>query len=113
MFFSTNSGTGLSKNGTNFSFTGIGLSILRNKISINGVAAPNELSFMQMAQARGATVWSTPWTPPTNYKTTNDPDSGFFAASPANYQGYASYLANYIVQTRSCRREPVRHFHSE
>ncbi len=52
MFFTTNSGTGLSKNGTNFSYNGIGLSILRNKIAITGNAAANELSFMQMAQAR-------------------------------------------------------------
>ncbi|HTV40441.1 MAG TPA: hypothetical protein VMF08_07700 [Candidatus Sulfotelmatobacter sp.] len=101
MFFGTSSGTGLSQNGTNFSFTGIGLSLLRNQIGINGTAAPNELALMQMAQARGAIVWSTPWTPPTIYKTTNDPDSGYFAASPANYQGYASFLANYAVQTKS------------
>ncbi|MGD0656406.1 MAG: hypothetical protein ABSA16_18895, partial [Thermoguttaceae bacterium] len=69
MFFSTNNGTAVSKNGTNFSFTGIGLSLLRNRIvpaaTDASVDVPSTVEFdiMQMAQARGARVWSSPWTP--------------------------------------------------
>ncbi|MGA2281389.1 MAG: hypothetical protein ABSG80_13925 [Verrucomicrobiota bacterium] len=81
--------------------TGIGLSLLRNRIQPTGTASASERGLMQMAQARGARVWSTPWSPPTIYKTTNSLNAGFFAASAANYQGYASQLASYVVQTKN------------
>ncbi|MGA3283719.1 MAG: hypothetical protein ABSD57_04585 [Verrucomicrobiota bacterium] len=81
--------------------TGIGLSLLRNRILPTGTASASELGLMQMAQARGAKVWSAPWSPPTIYKTTNSLNAGFFAASAANYQGYANQLASYVVQTKN------------
>ena len=81
LFFSTN--------------TGIGLSLLRTAISPAGTTT--ETSIAQQAQARGARVWGTPWTPPTVYKTTNalgvvSGNGGWFLSSPANYQGYAAIL---------------------
>ncbi|HXR04011.1 MAG TPA: carbohydrate binding domain-containing protein [Verrucomicrobiae bacterium] len=96
MFFSTNSGIGTSVDGTtNFAFNGIGLSLLRNRIAPDGTTW--ETSIMKMAQARGARVWSTPWSPPAIYKNTNSVNGGSFVSSPANYQGYANQLADYVA----------------
>ena len=116
MFFSTNSGTGVSFDGkTNFSFNGAGLSLLRNHIayasSTSASATPStaETSIMQYAQARGARIWSTPWTPAAGFKSTNDIyDSNHATGGGVNggsYNGsgdnstnlsYASQLANYV-----------------
>jgi O-glycosyl hydrolase len=101
MFFSTN--------------TGIGLSLLRNHIvyagstSSNATPSTGEISIMQQAQARGATVWSTPWTPAAGFKSTNDIydgdqatdgglDGGSYLGAGNNITNlnYASQLANYV-----------------
>src|SRR5579871_2304448 len=81
MFFSTNNGTCTSLDRTiGFAFNGIGLSLLRNHIAYASSTAASampstaEVSIMQMAQARGARVWSTPWTPPSGFKSNNGPD---------------------------------------
>jgi glucuronoarabinoxylan endo-1,4-beta-xylanase len=102
MYFSTNSGTGLSQNGTNFSFTGIGLSLLRNQIQpapANGIAyaSSSELGLMRMAQALGVRIWSTPWSPPTQFKSNGNEDGGGYVESPANNQAYANQLAGYVA----------------
>ena len=99
MFFSTNSGTGTSLDGqTNFSFNGIGLSLLRNHIKTNAITS-DETSIMQMAQARGARVWSTPWSPPPQFKSNNNVNGGNFLS--ANNQAYASLLATYVVNMKN------------
>ena len=85
MFFSTN--------------IGIGLSLLRNRIAPGGTTA--ETNIMQMAQARGARVWSTPWSPPVIYKDTNSVNGGDFVSSVANYQGYANQLAGYVASMKN------------
>ena len=85
MFFSSN--------------TGIGLSLLRSRIGPDG--STYETSIMQMAQARGAKVWSTPWSPPAIYKSTNSVNGGSFVSSPANYHGYASQLAAYVASMKT------------
>jgi O-glycosyl hydrolase len=79
--------------------TGIGLSLLRTRIAPDGTTVENSL--MQMARDRGAKVWSTPWSPPTAYKTTNSVNGGYFVSSAANYQGYASQLARYVVNMKN------------
>ncbi|HUA38327.1 MAG TPA: kelch repeat-containing protein [Candidatus Sulfopaludibacter sp.] len=120
MFFSTNSGTGLAYNGTNFSFTGIGLSLLRNHIAYANTPLASdtpstvETNMMQMAQARGARVWSTPWTPAAGFKSINDIyDTNIATGGGINggsYLGggnnatnlaYASQLANYVVSMKT------------
>jgi glucuronoarabinoxylan endo-1,4-beta-xylanase len=107
MFFSTNNGTAVSKNGTNFSFTGIGLSLLRNRIvpaaTDASVDVPSTVEFdiMQMAQARGARVWSSPWTPAAQFKNNTDLDGGSFLGYAYNYRSYASQLANYVVSMKN------------
>jgi len=85
MFFSTNNG--------------IGLSLLRNRIAPDGTTL--ELVTMQKAQARGARVWSTPWSPPAIYKDTNSVNGGDFVSSTGNYQGYASQLAAYVASMKN------------
>ncbi len=86
MFFSTN--------------TGIGLSLLRNHITPTGSTV--ETSIMQWAQARGARVWSTPWSPPASLKSANTSgvisvNGGALISSTNNYQTYATQLANYVL----------------
>ena len=118
MFFSTNSGTGTSFDGkTNFAFNGIGLSLLRNHIAPASTPLASdkpytwETSIMQMAQARGARVWSTPWTPAAGFKSTNDVYDSGYATNPlwgGSFQGgtatnlaYASQLANYVADMKN------------
>jgi O-glycosyl hydrolase len=109
MFFSTNSGTGTSKNGTNFTFTGIGLSLLRNQVqppaNASGIAFANanEINLMQLAQARGASVWSAPWTPPNFAKNTGTANGGSYLGSGGNAtnQLYARELAGYVANTEN------------
>ncbi len=83
MFFSTN--------------TGIGLSLLRNRIAPGGTTVEN--SVMQLAQARGARVWSTPWSPQVSFKSTNSVNGGNFLS--ASNQAYASQLAGYVVSMKN------------
>jgi glucuronoarabinoxylan endo-1,4-beta-xylanase len=98
LFFSTNSGTGVSLDGkTNFSFNGVGLSMLRSRIAPDGTTWEN--SIMQMAQARGARVWSAPWSPPASFKSNNSISNGGYLLS-ASYQAYANQLAGYVVNMK-------------
>jgi glucuronoarabinoxylan endo-1,4-beta-xylanase len=111
MFFSTNaSGTGTSFDGkTNFSYTGAGLSLLRNHIvyasSTASSASPStgETYIMQLAQQRGARVWSTPWTPASGFKSNGSPNGGNYLGSGNNATNlaYASQLANYIASMKN------------
>ncbi len=87
MFFSTN--------------TGLGLSLLRSRVAPGGTTIENTI--MQMARDRGARVWSTPWTPSGGFKSTNQNgvislNGGSFTG---NYQGYASVLANYVLSMKN------------
>lgn len=115
LFSTNNSVTFLS--GT---YHGAGLSLLRNHItfasstSASAVPTTAETSIMKLAQARGAKVWSTPWTPAAGFKGTNDIyDAGVATGNGingGNYLGsgnnitnlnYASQLANYVVSMKS------------
>ncbi len=117
LFFSTNNGV-LYTNSSLVITTnnGIGLSLLRNRIMYAGTTSASdtpssvETSIMQMAQARGARVWSTPWTPAAGFKSINDIydsgkatasgiDGGSFLGSGNNITNinYASQLANYVA----------------
>jgi len=99
MFFTTNSGTARSKNLTNFTFTGIGLSLLRSQIQPGGFANTNEITLMQYAQARGARVWSTPWSPQASFKNNNNTVGGTLLST--SYQAYANQLAGYVAKLKS------------
>lgn len=99
MFFTTNTGTARSKNLTNFSFTGIGLSILRSQIQPGGFANANEITLMQYAQARGARIWSAPWSPQASFKNNNSTVGGTILST--SYQAYANQLAGYVAKLKS------------
>lgn len=118
--FSTNSGTGTTLDGkTDFPFAGCGLSLLRshvvpaNTASATDTPGTYESSIMQLAQARGARVWSTQWTPATGFKNTNDLYDSLPITNPVNggsYLGsgnnvanlnYASQLANYVASMKN------------
>jgi glucuronoarabinoxylan endo-1,4-beta-xylanase len=116
LLFSTNNNVSY-QGGT---YNGVGLSLLRNHITFANSTASNavpgtvETSIMQMAQARGAKVWSAPWTPAAGFKSTNDIyDSGIATGGGINggsYLGfgnnvtnvyYASQLANYVASMKN------------
>ncbi|TAL04377.1 MAG: hypothetical protein EPO07_05195, partial [Verrucomicrobia bacterium] len=84
--------------------TGLGLSLLRTRIAPGGTTV--ESSIMRLARDRGARVWSAPWTPTTNFKTTNangvfSLSGGSFVGNTANYQAYANQLAGYVVNMKN------------
>jgi glucuronoarabinoxylan endo-1,4-beta-xylanase len=80
--------------------TGAGLSLLRSRVAPDGTSV--ETSIMQMAQARGARVWSAPWSPPTTFKGTNaagvlSTSGGSYLGGAATNQAYANQLARYVA----------------
>jgi uncharacterized repeat protein (TIGR03803 family) len=83
MFFSTNNG--------------IGLSMVRSSINPDGTTS--EANIMQMAQARGAKIWSAPWTPPANFKDSGSVNGGRFLST--YNQDYANELANYVANMKA------------
>ncbi len=113
ILFSTNNNISY-QSGT---YNGIGLSLLRNHIVPAGSTSASdtpttvETSIMQMAQARGARVWSAPWTPAVGFKMTNDIydskpitnaiNGGTFLGGDATNRAYASQLANYVASMKT------------
>jgi O-glycosyl hydrolase len=95
MFFSTN--------------TGVGLSLLRNHITAattptsSATPSTSETSIMQKARDRGALVWSAPWTPASGFKDSNTADGGNYKGNGANATNlaYASQLANYVLSMKT------------
>ena len=59
-----------------------------------------ETSIMQMAQDRGARVWSTPWSPQASFKSNNSTTNGGNFLSASN-QAYASQLAGYVANMKN------------
>jgi glucuronoarabinoxylan endo-1,4-beta-xylanase len=100
-------------------YNGVGLSLLRNRIVYAGTTSASdtpttvETTIMQWAQARGARVWSTPWTPAVGFKSTNDIydalpitnaiNGGTYLGSGNNITNlnYASQLANYVASMKT------------
>jgi glucuronoarabinoxylan endo-1,4-beta-xylanase len=83
MFYSTN--------------TGIGLSLLRTRIAPGGTTV--EGYAMQMAQSNGARIWSTPWSPDPAFKDNGSVDGGDFVS--ASNQAYANQIANYVLNVKN------------
>jgi glucuronoarabinoxylan endo-1,4-beta-xylanase len=76
---------------------GAGLSLVRNMVPYNG--GVRGIMTMQKAFARGARIWSAPWTPPPQWKDNHDPHGGVLLTS--HYQDYANYLVNYILTLKN------------
>ena len=101
MFYTTNSGAGISKSGASFPYSGIALSLLRSRITIDSSTnGTTELSIVQQAHDRGVTVWSTPWSPPAHMKSNNDTANGG-SLLVACYPEYAAYLARYVLMMKN------------
>jgi glucuronoarabinoxylan endo-1,4-beta-xylanase len=83
-FFSTNAG--------------IGLSLLRSQVQPGGTQTSSEIGLMQLAQARGARNWSTPWVPASTF-TSGGSYQGY--GSDATNLVYAQQLANYCASMQS------------
>ncbi len=79
--------------------TGIGLSLLRSQVQAGGFASSAEIGIMQQAIARGARVWSAPWSPQASFKTPQIANGGNFDS--ANNQAYANQLASYVVTLKN------------
>lgn len=95
-------GTGLTTAQADMLFstnTGIGLSLLRSQVQAGGFASSAEISIMQQAIARGARVWSAPWSPQASFKTPQIANGGNFDS--ANNQAYANQLASYAVTMKN------------
>jgi glucuronoarabinoxylan endo-1,4-beta-xylanase len=110
LFFSTNTSVVYTNSlGAVTTNVGVGLSLLRNRIVAAGSTSSNdtpttwESSIMQWAQARGARVWSAPWTPANGFKSNNNPNGGNYLGSGANAtnRAYARQLANYVASMKT------------
>ena len=105
LLFSTNNNI----NYQGATFNGVGLSLLRNRIapatttSASGTPTTVETSIMQLAQARGARIWSAPWTPAPGFKDSGVVNGGNYLGSGANPTNlaYASQLANYVASMKN------------
>ena len=100
LFFSTNNGIVYTNNNKTIVSTnnGIGLSLLRTRIAPGGTTV--EQTIMTNAQANGAKVWSTPWSPAAQFKSNANVDGGGFVGNAANYQAYANQLAGYVANMK-------------
>lgn len=95
-----------------FTSGGIGLSILRTQIipdlatcnaefheggcsNSNGQILNGDLGTAQLAVARGAIVFSTPWSPPGAYKTSSSFKNGGYLL-PSHYSDWANEIASYV-----------------
>lgn len=87
MFFSTN--------------TGVGLSFIRTQIQPGGTITASELGIAQKAQTLGAKVWSAPWSPQISFKDSGTLNGGNFVSS--NNQAYANQLAGYVATMKSAQ----------
>ena len=91
--------SGLTEAQADFFFTtnGIGLTLLRTHIQTDGTT--KEASFMKSAQARGAKIWSAPWSPPAAMKSNTNVNNGGFLLTNF-YPAYANQLADYVVNLK-------------
>jgi O-glycosyl hydrolase len=71
----------------------IGLSIMRVRIDPDASKWSTQLPSAQLAKAKGAILFATPWTPPASMKTNNSLISGRLATS--HYTDYATHLLNF------------------
>lgn len=83
---------------------GVGLNLLRVRIAPNGCSSQDtcELTTAQKAQARGATVWATPWSPPAAWKSNGDVNHGG-TLLPEHEDDWANLLVSSVQWMQSQR----------
>ena len=79
---------------------GIGLSLVRVRVSPGSMTGGGEITSARKAIARGAKVWGTPWTPPANFKSNNNVNKGGIL-NPTFYGRYADNLVNYVKHMKA------------
>jgi glucuronoarabinoxylan endo-1,4-beta-xylanase len=89
---------------------GIGLSLLRVRIAPDGTTA--ELATAQLAVARGARVWATPWSPPANWKDSTSMANGGGSILSTEEQPWAARLASF-AQSMSAAGVPLLYLSSQ
>src|SRR5450432_788023 len=78
--------------------SGVGLSLLRVRIAPDGSCL--ELATAQKAQARGAKVWATPWSPPAAWKSNGDVNNGG-SLLPAHASDWAQSLVGFVTMMKA------------
>jgi glucuronoarabinoxylan endo-1,4-beta-xylanase len=111
LFFSTTSGAGLSIMREPISEgAGSAGGADCSTVSANCVSSVT-LGNMQLAVARGARIFATPWSPPASMKTNGslicDTGSGNSSLSAGSYPAYATWLSNYVKTLTSLYSIPV------
>jgi O-glycosyl hydrolase len=77
---------------------GVGLSLLR--VHVNPDGTTDETVTAQKAQARGAAVWGTPWSPPAAWKSNNSTTNGG-SLLPQYYPNWANTLVGFVNNMKS------------
>lgn len=78
----------------------IGLSIMRMRVDSSSSAWQRQLPTAQLAKAKGATLFATPWTPPPHMKTNNSV-AGAGRLLPAYHAAYATHLLDFAAMMRA------------
>ncbi|MET0982989.1 MAG: glycoside hydrolase family 30 beta sandwich domain-containing protein [Telluria sp.] len=81
----------------------VGLSIMRMRIDPSRSAWQRQVPAAQLAKAKGATLFATPWSPPAHMKTNNNLVSGRLL--PAYYSAYATHLLDFASLMRASGAE--------
>jgi O-glycosyl hydrolase len=77
----------------------VGLTIMRMRIDPSRQAWQRQVATAQLAKAKGATLFATPWSPPANMKTNNNLVGGRLL--PASYSAYATHLLDFASLMRA------------
>lgn len=81
----------------------VGLSIMRMRIDSSRTAWQRQVATAQLAKAKGATLFATPWSPPASMKTNNNIVGGRLL--PASYAAYATHLLDFASLMRASGAE--------
>ncbi len=95
----------------------VGLSLLRTRIDPAGYTEGEAVPMKLAVQTNPAIkMWSTSWTPPTQFKTNGSSIGGSFKSDSASMQGFADHLVKYVQDVKknagidlyavSCQNEP-------
>jgi O-glycosyl hydrolase len=77
----------------------VGLSIMRMRIDPNPTAWQRQVPTAQLAKAKGATLFASPWSPPAYMKTNNNLIQG--SLLPSHYAAYATHLLDFAALMRA------------
>ncbi len=79
---------------------GCGLTLMRMRIAPNATTGAGEINIAKKAQALGASIWASPWSPPAQFKDNNNVNNGG-SLLPEHYQDWADQLVNYVKNLKN------------